>query len=212
MIWFGRHISLWNNAYNCTMNDPMVYMGAHGWRRLLAKAQFIWNRRTLKRMLNNYNLGDSIVVSERAVEIPLAIDFLNTWVRDEPVMELGCVLPYYIFKSPNHIVYDLMDIHPANTRKDLRELDLEDFRTNVISISTLEHISKGDYGINQTSVTAVDVLCKIRDNAKGKDRNKYGNNYYIAQKFCLNIYENACSDQKTQCHSRPGHFLRNGLL
>ena len=166
MIWFGRHITLWNNAYNCTMNDPIVYMMYHGWRRLLAKAKFLRDRYVLKKLLNNDHLGDSIVVSERTVEIPLAIDFLNTWVKDEPVMELGCVLPYYVFKSSNHIVYDLMDDHPASMRKDIRDIDVREFKTNIVSISTIEHISRGDYGIDRTTMTAVDVLHKIRDNAK----------------------------------------------
>lgn len=166
MIWFGRHVSLLNSAYNCTMNDPIAYMGKHGWRRLLAKLRFSRNRRTLAKILGNDNLQDSIVVSERSIEIPLAVDFLNTWVKDEPVIELGCVLPYYIFKSPNHVVYDLMDAHPANTRKDIRRLDMVEFKSNIVSISTIEHISKGDYGINKTSVTAIEILRNIRDNAK----------------------------------------------
>ncbi len=166
MIWQGKHISLWNNAYNCTMNDPMMYKGSHGWHYLYDRLRFLRNRSFLRKALMNDHLGDSIVVGERTVEVPLAIDFLDNCIGDGPVLELGCVLPYYIFKSSKHVVYDLVDSHPANIKKDLRDLVVADFKTNIISISTLEHISQGDYGIERSTVTAVDILRRILENAK----------------------------------------------
>lgn len=134
MFWFGRHISLWNNSYNCT--------------------------------IDNSRSGGSVLTTERSVEIPLALDFLDTWVRDEPVIELGCVLPYYIFKARNHLVYDLVDPHPVNIKRDIRDLDADDCKGNIISISTVEHISHGDYGIGKSPVTSMDILRRIMDNAK----------------------------------------------
>ena len=160
MIWFGRHISLWNHWYNCTVNYPRANVGVSGRQRLYAKARQIINK-LLKR-----NNEERMQLRERSVEIPLAIDFLNTWIKDEPVIELGCVLPYYILIAPNHKVYDLVDDHPANTKKDLRDFNVNDYKNNIISISTIEHISHGDYGIAKTDVTAVDILNKISNNAK----------------------------------------------
>ena len=166
MDWFGTHITLWNNAYNCTMNDPMAYVGKRGMRYLLAKIRYEINRRVLRRILGNTELPQGLIASERAVEIPLAVDFLDRYIRDEDVLELGCVLPYYIFTAPNHLVYDLLDPHPANTPKDLRDMTDRDFKTNIISISTIEHINLNDLGITQNSITAIDVLKRIRTNAK----------------------------------------------
>ncbi len=166
MNWFGKHISIMHGAYGCGLNDPMAYMGAHGWRYLRERLKFMWGRHLLKKELNNNQLGNSLVVTERSVEIPLALDFLNSYVQDESVMELGCVLPYYILTPPQHVVYDLVDIHPANIKKDFRDLEIDDYKTNIISISTIEHISNGDYGITQTSVTAINILCRIIENAK----------------------------------------------
>ena len=62
MDWFGKHISLWNNAYNCTMNDPMAYIGKHGWRFLIARLQYAINRRVLKHLLANPTLPKGVIV------------------------------------------------------------------------------------------------------------------------------------------------------
>ena len=77
-------------------------------------------------------MHDGVIATERSIEIPLAVDFPDRHVNGEPVIELGCVLPYYIFKENNHIVYDLLDPHPANTLKDLREMSDDDYKSSQI--------------------------------------------------------------------------------
>ena len=62
--------------------------------------------------------------------------------------------------------HDLLDRHPANTPKDLRDLTDEDYQTNILSVSTIEHINMDDLGIKQNAITAMDVLSRIRTNAK----------------------------------------------
>ena len=97
----------------------------------------------------------------------MAIDFVSHYVKDESILELGCVLPYYILKRSNHIVYDLMDRHPQNVARDIRDMADSELKTNVISISTIEHIDMAEYGIESCgNVSAVDVLKRITENAK----------------------------------------------
>jgi len=157
MKWFDREILPIRHQYNCQVNDP-VYpppLGAVG--RLLLKCHHA----------RHHVPTTGFRSSERAIEIPLAIDFLSHYVKDEPVVELGCVLPYYILKRENHVAYDFADQHPQNVKRDIREMADADFSGNVISISTIEHIGLNEYGIDVTNdVTAVDVLKRIMGNAK----------------------------------------------
>ena len=166
MDWFGDSIRLWNSAYNCTLNDPMEYLAKDGLKRISARIKYEMNRRILKRLLGRADLPVGPIATERTAEIPLAVHFLERCIKDEPVLELGCVLPYYISIPKNHVVYDLLDRHPANTPKDLRDLTDEDYQTNILSVSTIEHINMDDLGIKQNAITAMDVLSRIRTNAK----------------------------------------------
>lgn len=133
--------------------------------------------------------------SERYIEIPLALWFMTNVIKNNPVLELGCTLPYYIEKDKNHIVYDLTDNHPDNIKKDIRLLTDNDYKTNIISISTLEHINQNQYGIRtiDNSFSAVYVLKKIMQNAlkffitvpigQNKTLDEYLLNTNIGQKF-----------------------------
>ena len=156
MKWQGREILPIRHRYNCQINDP-VYpppMGVIG--RWLMK---------IHHLRHNVPVED-FRSSERAIEISLAIDFLSHYIKDEPVLELGCVLPYYILKRPNHAVCDLTDTHPQNIRRDLRKMSDDDFRANIVSISTIEHIGMNEYGIKgDGGASAVDVLKRILANA-----------------------------------------------
>ena len=105
--------------------------------------------------------------SERYIEIPIALTFVQNVIGSEDFLELGCTCPYYFKTFPNHKVYDLTDNHPDNVKKDIRALSDSDYRTNIVSISTLEHINQGQYGISvmEDSFSAASVLKKITDNA-----------------------------------------------
>lgn len=157
MNWHNREIQLLRHRYNCQINDPAYpVLGGR-----IGKWLMDWHHR------RHGVPTDGMRSSERAIEIPLAIDFLSNEVKGEPVLELGCVLPYYILKADNHVVYDLMDGHPENIRRDIRALADDELRANVVSISTIEHIGKSDYGIEaRGDAESVVVLKRILANAK----------------------------------------------
>lgn len=155
--WFKREILPIRHLYNCQVNDE-VYpppMGAFG--------EFLLKIHHLRHGVPTSGFRSS----ERAIEIPLAIDFLSNYVGTEPVVELGCVLPYYILKRENHVAYDLADKHPQSKKKDIRRMSDDDLRGNVVSISTIEHIGMDEYGIEtKGDASAVDVLKRIVANAR----------------------------------------------
>lgn len=155
MKWFDREILPIRHRYNCQVNDPAYPppLGVLG--RLLLKCYHAWHHVPI----NGFRS------SERAIEVPLAIDFLSHIEVVEPVVELGCVLPYYILKKANHVTYDLADSHPENIKKDIRRLSDDELKGCVIAISTLEHIGTGEYSIEAGDVSAADVLSRILANA-----------------------------------------------
>lgn len=156
MKWLDREILPIRHRYNCQIND-VVYpppMGALG--KLLLKLHHA----------RHHVLTDGFRSSERAIEVPLAIDFISHYVKDEPIIELGCVLPYYILKKSNHIVYDLTDRHPQNIKRDIRTMSSADLKGNLVSISTVEHIGLSEYGIKEGDVSATDMLKSILANAR----------------------------------------------
>jgi hypothetical protein len=83
-------------------------------------------------------------MSERSLELTLAEVFLETTSRDS-VIEVGAVTPYY---WPHRVkdICDPTDTHPlVNIRASF--LDTDFTKKNILSISTFEHIGRGDYGI-----------------------------------------------------------------
>ena len=157
MKWFSREILPIRHRYNCQVNDA-VYPPPMGW---IGK----WLLKIYHRIHGVPTSG--FRTSERAIEVPLAIDFLSNYVKTEPVVELGCVLPYYLLKKANHIVCDLTDKHPQNFKRDIREIGEAELSGNVISISTIEHIGLNEYGIAaKEGVSAIDVLRLVVSNAR----------------------------------------------
>lgn len=75
---------------------------------------------------------------ERAVEIPLAFNYLD-WIAGD-VVEIGAVTCYY--RPASHIVIDPVDAYA--TKKALSQ-DCTFKNLNVLSISTIEHLGFGDY-------------------------------------------------------------------
>ncbi|MFA5154712.1 MAG: hypothetical protein WC554_19355 [Clostridia bacterium] len=80
--------------------------------------------------------------NERAIEVPLGISFLN---RHGPnTVEVGAVLSYYKERGIiQHPIIDLYDI--ADTLK-VSATEYSYLGKDVLSISTLEHLGKGDFG------------------------------------------------------------------
>jgi len=160
MKWHNREILRFKNSHNCSINDPMLVQKDHSIVNVIQHFTKPLN------ILLHGTPDKTMRVTERSIELPLAMDFIQNAIQNEPFIELGCVLPYYFFKSKNHTVYDLSDTHYDNIKKDIRELSDNDFAGNIIAISTVEHINLCEYGIKQTSTSSPDVVEKIISNAK----------------------------------------------
>ncbi|ABK44144.1 glycosyl transferase, group 1 [Magnetococcus marinus MC-1] len=98
------------------------------------------------------------VSSERGVEIPLAMRWC---LSVENFIEVGAVLPY--FGMTTHTVIDWADPFPGCQRVDAETLDYRG--KNVLSISTLEHVGLGDYGLQAESGKAVRLFERILHDA-----------------------------------------------
>ncbi len=79
---------------------------------------------------------------ERVIEIPIALEFLKLFDPGD-VVEIGAVLPYHI-AAVSHQIIDPYDPWPLSLRRDAEEVDVTG--KVVLSISTIEHIGKQEYG------------------------------------------------------------------
>jgi hypothetical protein len=100
---------------------------------------------TFKLFVSNYNCGwPPSRMTDRSVELPLADRWLAN-VDASRVIEIGAVTPYYWPRRVPRVV-DPYDPHPlVTTRASLFDIDLTG--TAMLSISTLEHVGIGDYGL-----------------------------------------------------------------
>jgi len=80
--------------------------------------------------------------NERCVELPLAFRFLDMF-KGKKLYEIGAVTPYY--RKPEHIVIDPTD-KMASRRQFSQDIDYKGL--NVLSISTIEHMGRGDYNLD----------------------------------------------------------------
>jgi len=122
---------------------------------------FGFRRRQYECFCHRYNCGyPPLRMTERSVELALA----NVWLEQldtDQVTETGAVTPYYWPRRVSTIV-DPYDSHPLVTdRASLFGLDFSG--RDVLAISTLEHISMGDYGPanpGETPVLALEKICR----------------------------------------------------
>ncbi len=123
---------------------------------------FRYGGRTYPLFCHAHNCGWPPYSTERAVELALADHWLG---QAGTVMEVGAVTPYY---WPGRVrdVVDPADPHPAVTdRRPIADLDLR--RRTVLSISTIEHVGTGEYGLGPTSEAAPEACRRLlRDAAR----------------------------------------------
>lgn len=106
---------------------------------------FLWDQRPLLYNTHPYNNW-----SERAVEVPLAVDFLKRHAVGKRVLEVGNVISYYgpvWQQSPgigSYQIIDKFEKQPGVINKDLMEVT--DPYDIIVSISTVEHIGQQAYG------------------------------------------------------------------
>lgn len=96
---------------------------------------FRWHGHELDLFDHEYN---TTVLNERAVEIPIALDWLADRVLVDGV-EVGNVLAHYGF--PSHRVIDLYE--PGEGVENIDVFDLEGPFDWIVAISTLEHVGQG---------------------------------------------------------------------
>jgi hypothetical protein len=97
--------------------------------------------------------------SARAVELPLAFRYIDLVAGE--LVEVGAVTPYYI--ESTHTCIDPTD-KKSNTKAFAQDYDFKS--QNVLCISTVEHIGKGEYGLPRQKGLAFEVLNKIFEESK----------------------------------------------
>lgn len=95
--------------------------------------------------------------SERAVEVPLAFDFLARQRHAERILEVGNVLRHYenelsdALDVRNRRIVDKFEVGPGITNVDILAMDPNEKYQAILSVSTIEHVGQhcspdGQYG------------------------------------------------------------------
>jgi hypothetical protein len=135
----------------------IVHAADIDWTR--CRRTFTYDGHDFPYFYHTYNCGwPPAPTTERALELAIADYWLsNAGPRD--VVELGAVTPYY---WPHRIadIIDQTDTHPlVSLRVSLFEVDIS--ARPVLSISTIEHIGKGDYGLAREPILCLRALNKL---------------------------------------------------
>jgi hypothetical protein len=131
------------------------------WRIESSPPVFKFRRRQYEAFCHRYNCGyPPLRMTERSVELALADAWFDQ-LETAHVTEIGAVTPYYWPRRVCSVV-DPYDTHPLVTHA--VSLFAFDFSgRDVLAISTLEHISMGDYGPatpGETPVRALEKICR----------------------------------------------------
>lgn len=127
--------------------------------RIARVDSFIYKGKTVKLEESSYNCGfRHNRMTERCLEMAIAKVWLTK--NKKNVVEVGAVSPYY-FSNLTHDVCDPSDTHGrVNLKTSMFNVDLKN--KNVLSISTIEHIGTGEYGVPiDESESAILALEKI---------------------------------------------------
>ncbi|MBI4720864.1 MAG: hypothetical protein HY770_06515 [Chitinivibrionia bacterium] len=129
-----------NFVFRTTRTQRLQYHLLTAYYRIFKRhLRFEFQNLRLPYFYHRYNLTYN---NERAVEIPIARWFIDTYGPNRSILEVGAVLPHYcafphdivdLFEKGETIVnQDIADFHPART------YDV------IVSISTLEHVGWDD--------------------------------------------------------------------
>ncbi|MBO4405789.1 MAG: hypothetical protein J5821_03590 [Alphaproteobacteria bacterium] len=160
--------------------------------RMIQIDSFIYKGKRVKLIESSYNCGfRHRRMTERCLEMAIAKIWLEK--NKEDVIEIGAVSPYY-FQNLTHDVCDPADKHErVNLKTSMFNLDLKD--KNVLSISTIEHIGMGEYGIpinkNESAVSALKKI--LRESRKCLITFPVGRN----KELDLYVFENTFSKPVT---------------
>lgn len=121
---------------------------------------FFYKNKNMKLWLNSSLIGESIncKLTERSVELAIARMWIELHKTD--LIEIGAVTPYYFPRVIKDIVDPTDNNKLVTQHKSIFEINLEN--KNVISISTVEHIGTGDYGLKEelNSINAIEKIMK----------------------------------------------------
>lgn len=163
-------------------------------QKFMAVDSFIYEGIKVPLMESSYNCGfRDDRMTERCLEVPIAKIWLEKMKGRGNIIEIGAVTPYYF--NVFHDVCDPADDHRSvNFKVSMFDLDLRD--RNVLSISTIEHIGTGQYGLQaKKGESAVSALEKILNESQKclitfpVAQNKELDEYVLNEKF-LNLHKN----------------------
>ncbi len=109
----------------------------------LWKREFLFGNTTLYYNRSPYNNR-----AERAVEIPIAFDFLARQPHDKPMLEVGNVLQYYENALSDHLgirsrhIVDKFEVGQCIENIDILDLQPEEPYQTIVSVSTVEHVGQ----------------------------------------------------------------------
>lgn len=116
---------------------------------------FDWHGEHLEYFDHPYNATRT---NERAVEIPIAAQFLERVGPEESVLEVGNVLAHYadVIEVPSRLVVDQYESAPGVMNEDL-------FKINgpfdvIVSVSTIEHIRWDELGLYRNPFGGIAAL------------------------------------------------------
>jgi len=94
--------------------------------------------------------------NERRAELPIAFWFISMYYNN--LIEVGEVTPFYA-----EVTYDVYDPsgEKPNTKK-IDGFDIDYTNKNVLSISTVEHIGRGDYGFPVVPHQALEYIKLVK--------------------------------------------------
>jgi hypothetical protein len=105
----------------------------------------LWNN-----LANGERLYNDAANNERMIEVPLALWFCH---NHNNMIEVGAVTPYY-FKT-FHPIYDPLDEYATDK---ISAASINYDGKTLLSISTVEHIGRGDYGLPKSDGLSLCIL------------------------------------------------------
>lgn len=155
------------------------------------KKSFILNGKEYPYFTHRVNCGwPPFRMTERAVELALADEWIKVREQDPAVIEIGAVTPYYWPCRLKNIL-DPSDPSPFVTEKK-SVFDVSFAGRKVLSISTFEHIGSGEYGLIKDDVLAVKALEKVlKEAGEFLITVPIGYNSFLDKYLFDNVFDNA---------------------
>ena len=123
----------------------------------LVKAEFEFEDKSLPLFYHRYNMTWA---NERAVEVPIAAEFLRRFAGKR-VLEVGNVTPYYLDTS--HTVLDKYERGLSIINEDIADYSPTERFDLILSVSTFEHIGYDDEASGDSGEKIVQAIGTCRE-------------------------------------------------